>query len=157
VFKRTHQAVKATTICRNIIRGELEVALQNARLLGVSRSMRTAVARLRGADGTRQKLAEQAASADIMNAREATRNTRSGTRQHIRIVYSSLITSRAANNSRKIPRVCSRIRLLRTFYWSFGVRNIDRALRLRPHAVRKPKPYEVSEPGDLVEVETVDI
>ena len=60
--------MKATTICRNIIRGELEVALQNARLLGVSRSMRTAVARLRGADGTRQKLAEQAASADIMNS-----------------------------------------------------------------------------------------
>jgi transposase InsO family protein len=32
-----------------------------------------------------------------------------------------------------------------------------RALRLRPYAVRKPKQYAVSRPGDLVEVDTLDV
>jgi putative transposase len=32
-----------------------------------------------------------------------------------------------------------------------------RALRLRPYAVRKPKQYAVSLPGDLVEVDTLDV
>jgi transposase InsO family protein len=32
-----------------------------------------------------------------------------------------------------------------------------RALRARPYAVRKPKQYAVSEPGDLVQVDTMDV
>ena len=32
-----------------------------------------------------------------------------------------------------------------------------RALRSRPYAVRKPKQYAVSEPGDLVQVDTLDV
>ena len=32
-----------------------------------------------------------------------------------------------------------------------------RALRLRPYAVRKPKQYAVSRPGDLVEVDTLEV
>ncbi len=32
-----------------------------------------------------------------------------------------------------------------------------RALRPRPHAVRKPKQYAVSEPGDLVQVDALDV
>jgi len=32
-----------------------------------------------------------------------------------------------------------------------------RALRIRPYAVRKPKQYAVSAPGDLVEVDTMDV
>lgn len=32
-----------------------------------------------------------------------------------------------------------------------------RALRSRPYAVRKPKQYAVSQPGDLVEVDTMDV
>ena len=32
-----------------------------------------------------------------------------------------------------------------------------RALRVRPYAVRKPKQYAVSKPGDLVEVDTVEV
>lgn len=32
-----------------------------------------------------------------------------------------------------------------------------RALRPRPYAVRKPKQYAVSQPGDLVEVDTLDV
>jgi putative transposase len=32
-----------------------------------------------------------------------------------------------------------------------------RALRLRPYAVRKPKQYAVSQPGDLVEVDTLEV
>ena len=35
-----------------------------------------------------------------------------------------------------------------------GVSGSRRALRPRPYAVRKPKQYAVSEPGDLVEVDT---
>jgi hypothetical protein len=38
-----------------------------------------------------------------------------------------------------------------------GVPGSRRALRLRPYAVRKPKQYAVSEPGDLVEVDTLDV
>ena len=38
-----------------------------------------------------------------------------------------------------------------------GVPGSRRALRLRPYAVRKPKQYAVFEPGDLVEVDTVDV
>jgi putative transposase len=38
-----------------------------------------------------------------------------------------------------------------------GVTGSRRALRPRPYAVRKPKQYAVSEPGDLVEVDTLDV
>ena len=38
-----------------------------------------------------------------------------------------------------------------------GVPGSRRALRPRPYAVRKPKQYAVSDPGDLVEVDTVDV
>jgi len=38
-----------------------------------------------------------------------------------------------------------------------GVSGSRRALRPRPYAVRKPKQYAVSEPGDLVEVDTLDV
>jgi len=38
-----------------------------------------------------------------------------------------------------------------------GVPGSRRALRSRPYAVRKPKQYAVSQPGDLVEVDTLDV
>jgi putative transposase len=38
-----------------------------------------------------------------------------------------------------------------------GVAGSRRALRSRPYAIRKPKQYAVSQPGDLVEVDTLDI
>jgi len=38
-----------------------------------------------------------------------------------------------------------------------GVAGSRRALRPRPYAVRKPKQYAVSAPGDLVEVDTLDV
>jgi putative transposase len=38
-----------------------------------------------------------------------------------------------------------------------GVPGSRRALRPRPYAVRKPKPYAVSRPGDLVEVDTMEV
>lgn len=38
-----------------------------------------------------------------------------------------------------------------------GVANSRRALRSRPYAVRKPKQYAVSRPGDLVQVDTLDV
>ena len=38
-----------------------------------------------------------------------------------------------------------------------GVKGSRRALRVRPYAVRKPKQYAVSRPGDLVEVDTLDV
>lgn len=38
-----------------------------------------------------------------------------------------------------------------------GVPGSRRALRPRPYAVRKPRQYAVSEPGDLVEVDTLDV
>ncbi len=38
-----------------------------------------------------------------------------------------------------------------------GVPGSCRALRPRPHAVRKPKQYAVFEPGDLVEVDTLEV
>ncbi len=38
-----------------------------------------------------------------------------------------------------------------------GVKGSRRALRLRPYAVRKPKQYAVSAPGDLVQVDTMDV
>jgi putative transposase len=38
-----------------------------------------------------------------------------------------------------------------------GVPGSRRALRPRPYAVRKPKQYAVSRPGDLVQVDTVDV
>jgi putative transposase len=38
-----------------------------------------------------------------------------------------------------------------------GVPGSRRALRPRPYAVRKPKQYAVSRPGDLVEVDTLDV
>jgi putative transposase len=38
-----------------------------------------------------------------------------------------------------------------------GVKGSRRALRARPYAVRKPKQYAVSQPGDLVEVDTMDV
>ena len=38
-----------------------------------------------------------------------------------------------------------------------GVPGSRRALRPRPYAVRKPKLYAVSQPGDLVEVDTLDV
>ena len=38
-----------------------------------------------------------------------------------------------------------------------GVPGSRRALRSRPYAVRKPKQYAVSRPGDLVEVDTMDV
>jgi transposase InsO family protein len=38
-----------------------------------------------------------------------------------------------------------------------GVPGSRRALRPRPYAVRKPKQYAVSSPGDLVEVDTLDV
>lgn len=38
-----------------------------------------------------------------------------------------------------------------------GVPGSRRALRTRPYAVRKPKQYAASEPGDLVEVDTLDV
>ena len=38
-----------------------------------------------------------------------------------------------------------------------GVPGSRRALRPRPYAVRKPKQYAVSKPGDLVEVDTLDV
>jgi len=38
-----------------------------------------------------------------------------------------------------------------------GVPGSRRALRPRPYAVRKPKQYAVFEPGDLVEVDTLDV
>jgi putative transposase len=38
-----------------------------------------------------------------------------------------------------------------------GVPGSRRALRPRPYAVRKPKQYAVSQPGDLVQVDTMDV
>jgi len=38
-----------------------------------------------------------------------------------------------------------------------GVPGSRRALHSRPYAVRKPKQYAVSQPGDLVEVDTLDV
>jgi transposase InsO family protein len=38
-----------------------------------------------------------------------------------------------------------------------GVPGSRRALRPRPYAVRKPRQYAVSQPGDLVEVDTMDV
>src|SRR5579863_228269 len=38
-----------------------------------------------------------------------------------------------------------------------GVPGSRRALRSRPYAIRKPKQYAVSRPGDLVEVDTLDV
>ncbi len=38
-----------------------------------------------------------------------------------------------------------------------GVPGSRRALRPRPYAVRKPKQYAASQPGDLVEVDTLDV
>jgi transposase InsO family protein len=38
-----------------------------------------------------------------------------------------------------------------------GVPGSRRALRSRPYAVRKPKQYAVSQPGDLVEVDTLEV
>jgi len=38
-----------------------------------------------------------------------------------------------------------------------GVSDRAAPLRPRPYAVRKPKQYAVSEPGDLVEVDTLDV
>lgn len=38
-----------------------------------------------------------------------------------------------------------------------GVPGSRRALRSRPYAVRKPRQYAVSQPGDLVEVDTMDV
>jgi len=38
-----------------------------------------------------------------------------------------------------------------------GVPGSRRALRPRPYAVRKPKQYAASEPGDLVEVDSLDV
>jgi putative transposase len=38
-----------------------------------------------------------------------------------------------------------------------GVKGSRRALRVRPYAVRKPKQYAVSAPGDLVQVDTMDV
>src|SRR6267143_1309064 len=38
-----------------------------------------------------------------------------------------------------------------------GVPGSRRALRPRPYAVRKPKQYAVSQPGDLVEVDTLEV
>ena len=38
-----------------------------------------------------------------------------------------------------------------------GVAGSRRALRPRPYVVRKPKQYAVSSPGDLVQVDTVDV
>jgi putative transposase len=38
-----------------------------------------------------------------------------------------------------------------------GVPGSRRALRPRPYAIRKPKQYAVSEPGDLVQVDTLDV
>jgi hypothetical protein len=38
-----------------------------------------------------------------------------------------------------------------------GVPGRRRALRCRPYAIRKPKQYAVSQPGDLVEVDTLDV
>jgi putative transposase len=38
-----------------------------------------------------------------------------------------------------------------------GVPGSRRALRSRPYAIRKPKQYAVSEPGDLVQVDTLDV
>ena len=38
-----------------------------------------------------------------------------------------------------------------------GVARSRRALRVRPYAVRKPKQYAVSTPGDLVQVDTMDV
>jgi putative transposase len=38
-----------------------------------------------------------------------------------------------------------------------GVAGSRRALRPRPYAVRKPKQYAVSQPGDLVQVDTLDV
>ena len=34
---------------------------------------------------------------------------------------------------------------------------LSRRLRLRPYAVRKPPSYRVRQPGDLVEVDTLDL
>ncbi|MGH9499671.1 MAG: helix-turn-helix domain-containing protein [Terriglobales bacterium] len=38
-----------------------------------------------------------------------------------------------------------------------GVKGSRRALRVRPYAVRKPKQYAASRPGDLVEVDTMQV
>ena len=38
-----------------------------------------------------------------------------------------------------------------------GVKGSRRALRIRPYAVRKPKQYAVAAPGDLVQVDTMDV
>jgi putative transposase len=38
-----------------------------------------------------------------------------------------------------------------------GVSGSRRALRSRPYAIRKPKQYAVSRPGDLVQVDTLDV
>src|SRR6266852_2514834 len=38
-----------------------------------------------------------------------------------------------------------------------GVPGSRRALRSRPYAIRKPKQYAVSQPGDLVQVDTLDV
>jgi putative transposase len=38
-----------------------------------------------------------------------------------------------------------------------GVKGSRRALRVRPYAVRKPKQYAVSAPGDLVQVDTMEV
>jgi putative transposase len=38
-----------------------------------------------------------------------------------------------------------------------GVKGSRRALRVRPYAVRKPRQYAVYAPGDLVEVDTMDV
>jgi len=38
-----------------------------------------------------------------------------------------------------------------------GVKGSRRALRVRPYAVRKPRQYAVSAPGDLVQVDSMDV
>jgi hypothetical protein len=38
-----------------------------------------------------------------------------------------------------------------------GLPGSRRALRSRPYAIRKPKQYAVSRPGDLVQVDTLDV
>jgi putative transposase len=42
-------------------------------------------------------------------------------------------------------------------YFDEGQEGSRRGLRVRPYAVRKPKQYAVSAPGDLVQVDTMDV
>src|SRR5712691_5113633 len=62
--------------------------------------------------------------------------------------------------SQNVARACRHFGISRqAFYrWSrSGVAGSRRPLHPRPYAIRKPKQYAVSRPGDLVQVDTLDV